>query len=304
MIAQNLGELIGKTPILKLSTISKICGANIFAKCEFMNPNGSIKDRISLSMIKDGLEKGSITKNTTVIEATSGNTGVGLAGICSSLGIKLITVMPSSMSVERQKLMRALGATLELTPPEKGMNGAIEKSKELNAQIQDSIIIGQFNNLANPEIHRKTTAQEILQDFEGMNIDVFIAGVGTGGCITGVGEILKEKYKNIHIIAVEPESSRILSGGTHSPHKIQGIGSGFIPDVLNTSIYEETIGVSNDDAFEAAKLVGKKEGVLVGISSGANVYASMKLSEKFKNKNILTILCDTGERYLSTELFL
>lgn len=300
-IFQNVTELIGNTPVLKINNIQT--GANIFVKCEFMNPTSSIKDRISYAMIKDALDSGTITKDTTIIEPTSGNTGVGLASVCASLGIKLIITMPESMSIERRKIMSVFGAKLELTPKEKGMKGAIEKANELNKSIKNSIILNQFSNPSNPNIHKKTTAKEILESFGSEKIDVFVAGVGTGGSLSGVGEVLKEKNPNIEIFAVEPSDSPVLSGGNPGPHKIQGIGAGFVPDNLNTSIYKEVIKVEAKDAYSSARELATKEGLLVGISSGANFFAAKSLAKKYPNKNILTILNDTGERYLSTELF-
>ncbi len=300
-IFQNVTELIGNTPILKINNIS--AQANIFVKCEFMNPTHSIKDRISFAMIKDALDSGKITKNSTIIEPTSGNTGVGLASVCASLGIKLIITMPESMSIERRRIMSIFGAKLELTPKEKGMKGAIERADELQKSIADSIILNQFSNPSNPQIHKITTAKEILDSFGDTKIDIFVAGVGTGGSLSGVGEVLKERNPNIKIIAVEPSDSPVLSGGNPGAHKIQGIGAGFVPKNLNTKLYEEVIKVSANDAFIAARELAKKEGLLVGISSGANFFAAKNLAKRFVDTNILTILNDTGERYLSTELF-
>lgn len=303
MIAQNVTELIGKTPVIKLNKLSQKFGANLFGKCEFMNPNSSIKDRIAMAMVFDGMDKGIITQNTTIIEATSGNTGVGLAGVCASLGLKLIIVMPSSMSIERRKVMSALGAKIELTAPEKGMKGALDRAEELRNTHKNSLSLHQFENMANVRIHEETTGKEILESFKDLSIDIFVAGVGTGGSLTGVGKVLKKKYPNIHIVAVEPASSPVLSGGLPAPHKIQGIGAGFVPPILDTTIYNEVIQINNDEAFSMARLIASKEGLLVGISSGANVHAAKILSKKYPNANILTMLNDTGERYLSTELF-
>ncbi|GAB0173381.1 cysteine synthase B [Helicobacter trogontum] len=303
MIAQNVTELIGKTPVIKLNKLSQKFGANVFGKCEFMNPNSSIKDRVAVAMIFDGMKQGRITQNTTIVEATSGNTGVGLAGVCASLGLRLIIVMPSSMSVERRKIMAALGAKIELTAPEKGMKGALERAEELRNTYKNSLSLSQFDNQANVTIHKETTAQEILESFKDTPIDIFVAGVGTGGSLTGVGGVLKEKYKDIHIVAVEPASSPVLSGGVPAPHKIQGIGAGFVPSILNTKIFNEVLQVTNEEAFGMARTIASKEGLLVGISSGANVYAAKILAKKYPNANILTMLNDTGERYLSTELF-
>ncbi|WP_324761608.1 cysteine synthase A [Helicobacter bilis] len=303
MIAQNVTELIGKTPVIKLNKLSQKFGANIFGKCEFMNPNSSIKDRIAMAMIFDGMKQGTITQNTTIVEATSGNTGVGLAGVCASLGLRLIIVMPSSMSIERRKVMAALGAKIELTAPEKGMKGALERAEELRNTYKNSLSLNQFDNKANVVIHKETTAKEILESFKDTSIDIFVAGVGTGGSLTGIGSVLKEKYKDIHIVAVEPASSPVLSGGVPAPHKIQGIGAGFVPSILDTKIFNEILQVTNEEAFGMARTIASKEGLLVGISSGANVYAAKMLAKKYPNANILTMLNDTGERYLSTELF-
>lgn len=300
-IFQNVTEMIGRTPVLKINNIKT--QANIYVKCEFMNPSGSIKDRISYAMIKDALDSGVITKDSTIIEPTSGNTGVGLASVCASLGLKLIITMPESMSIERRRIISIFGAKLELTPKEKGMKGAIQRANELKNDIPNSIILNQFSNPSNPKIHKETTAKEIIESFDDISIDVFVAGVGTGGSISGVGEVLKEKYLSLEIFAVEPLDSPVLSGGNPAPHKIQGIGAGFIPDTLNTDIYKEVIKVDSAYAFECARELASKEGLLVGISSGANFYAAKELAKKYPNKNILTILNDTGERYLSTELF-
>lgn len=304
MIAQNLTELIGNTPLVHLNGPSRKTGAEIIGKCEFMNPNGSVKDRLGLNLIRTGIAQGHITSDTVIIEPTSGNTGIALAGICSSLGLKLILTMPSSMSIERRKLLKALGAEIVLTEPERGMSGAVAKALELAEITPNSYIPQQFENQANAEIHRQTTALEIFNACEG-KIDIFVAAVGTGGTLTGIGEVLKEKIPSIKIVAVEPKDSPVLSGGKPSPHKIQGIGAGFVPKVLNTGIYDEIITVSNDDAFETSRNLAKSEGFLVGISAGANVWASMELAQRKENsgKRIVTILCDTGERYLSTTLF-
>jgi len=301
-IAENITHLIGNTPLVKLNKVSKETSATIIGKCEFMNPTSSVKDRIGFNMIDDAMKKGLINDNTTIIEPTSGNTGIALASICASLGIKLILTMPESMSIERRKVLAAFGAQLELTDKAKGMNGAIAKAEELNAQIDDSLILQQFANPANPEIHRKTTALEILRDTD-KNVDIFVAAVGTGGTITGTSEILKKELPNVKIIAVEPLDSPVLSGGAGGPHKIQGIGAGFVPAILNTEIYDEIIKVSNEDAFAMSKELAQNEGLLVGISAGANVFAAREIAKKNPGKTIVTILCDTGERYLSTELF-
>ena len=302
--AENLTQLIGNTPLVKLQGSSQKSGATVLGKCEFMNPSHSVKDRIGTNMINTALEQGLINENTTVIEPTSGNTGIALASVCAALGIKLILTMPSSMSIERRRLLKALGADLVLTPPEKGMKGAIEKANEIQEQTEDSFIPQQFANTANPEIHRKTTAQEILKDTDG-KVDIVVAGIGTGGTITGVGEVLKQHNPDIKIVAVEPEASPILSGGKPGPHKIQGIGAGFVPDVLNTDIYDEIIKVENEVAIETSRNLAQSEGLLIGISAGANAYAADLVAnrEENKGKTIVTILCDTGERYLSSGLY-
>lgn len=303
-IANDVSELIGNTPLVKLNTPSKISGATILGKCEFMNPTSSVKDRIGFNMIRRAIESGDITQETTIIEPTSGNTGIALASICAAKGLKLILTMPDSMSVERRNLLKALGAKLVLTPAAKGMKGSIAKAEELREATPNALILQQFQNPANPEIHRLTTAREILRDTDG-NLDVFVAAVGTGGTLTGTSTVLKEELDDIAIFAVEPESSAILSGENPAPHKIQGIGAGFIPDILDTEVYGEVITVSNEDAIKTAKMLAQKEGLLVGISAGANVYAAMEVGSRdaFQGKTIVTILCDTGERYLSTELF-
>lgn len=300
-IFQNVTEMIGNTPVLKINNIKT--PANIFVKCEFMNPTSSIKDRISYAMVKDALDSGTITKDSVIIEPTSGNTGVGLASVCASLGIKLIITMPESMSIERRRIMGIFGAKLELTPKEKGMKGAIEKANELKEKIPNSIILNQFSNPSNPKIHKLTTAKEILESLGDTKIDIFAAGIGTGGSISGIGEVLKENNPNIEIFAIEPADSPVLSGGNPGAHKIQGIGAGFVPETLNTKIYKEVIKVSANDAFAGARELATKEGLLVGISSGANFYIAKELAKKYPGKNILTVLNDTGERYLSTELF-
>ena len=303
-IANNITELIGNTPLVKLNHPSLKCGATILGKCEFMNPTSSVKDRIGFNMIKDALDRGLIKGNTRIIEPTSGNTGIALASICAALGLKLTLTMPESMSIERRNLLKALGADLVLTPAAAGMKGAIDKAQELQESLDDAIILQQFQNPANPEVHRLTTAKEILRDTDN-NVDLFVAAVGTGGTLTGTGTVLKEAIPDIQIVAVEPKDSAVLSGGQPGPHKIQGIGAGFIPEILNTAIYNEVIRVSNEDAIETAKMLARKEGLLVGISAGANVYAAMQMAARPENKGktIVTILCDTGERYLSTALF-
>ncbi|MCW8953927.1 MAG: cysteine synthase A [Sulfurimonas sp.] len=303
-IAKNVTELIGNTPLIKLNTPSQMTGATIIGKCEFMNPTSSVKDRIGFNMIRRAQEAGKINKETTIIEPTSGNTGIALAANCAAQNLKLILTMPESMSIERRNLLKALGAELVLTPAVLGMNGAIQKADELQKEIQNSIVLQQFNNPSNPEIHMLTTAKEILNDTDG-KLDAFIAAVGTGGTLSGTSKVLKEHIANIAIFAVEPKDSAVLSGEEAGPHVIQGIGAGFIPEILDTTVYSEVIKVSNEDAISTAKMLAKEEGLLVGISAGANVYATMQIAsrEEFKGKTLLTILCDTGERYLSTELF-
>ena len=301
-IAENITELIGNTPLVRLNSISQKSGAKVIGKCEFMNPTSSVKDRIGYSMIHKALQEDKIGPNTTVIEPTSGNTGIAIASVCASLGIRLILTMPESMSIERRKILSALGANIELTAKEKGMNGAIEKAQELHNSIEDSIILQQFENPANPQIHRQTTALEIYNDTEG-KVDFFVAAVGTGGTITGTGEVLKQMIPNLKVIAVEPKTSAVLSGEKSGAHKIQGIGAGFIPKVLDTHVYDQIIKVSDEDAFEMSKHLAKNEGLLVGISAGANVYAAQKIAYENPGSTIVTILCDTAERYLSTELF-
>ncbi len=296
-------ELIGNTPLVKLKKAS-LSGATVLGKCEFLNPTHSVKDRIGFNMINEALIDGLINKDTTIIEPTSGNTGIALASVCAAKGIKLILTMPSSMSLERRRLLKALGAKLVLTEPEKGMKGAVEKAIELSKTIDNSFIPQQFQNRANPAIHRVTTAQEILKDTDG-KIDFLVAAIGTGGSITGIGEVLKQYNPNIKVIAVEPIASPVLSGGNPGAHKIQGIGAGFVPDVLNTKVYDEIITISNEDAIETSRNLAKEEGLLVGISAGANVFVSSLIANRPENKDktIVTILCDTGERYLSTVLY-
>jgi len=304
MIANNIEELIGNTPIVRINALSNETGATILGKCEFMNPTSSVKDRIAFSMINEALKVGEINHSTTIIEPTSGNTGIGLAAICAAKGLKLILTMPESMSMERRKILTHLGAKLVLTPAVEGMTGAIEKAAALEKELDNAKVLQQFNNPHNPSIHRSTTAPEILKDTEG-NVDIFIASVGTGGTLTGTAEVLKAHLPNIQIVAVEPSASAVLSGKKAGPHKIQGIGAGFIPQILNASIYDEVIGVSDEDAFKMAQQIARSEGLLIGISAGANLHAAYILASRPENKGktIVTILCDTAERYLSTELF-
>ncbi len=303
-IAANITELIGNTPLVRLNGVSAQSGATVLGKCEFMNPTSSVKDRIGFNMIKTAMDEGKITSDTLIIEPTSGNTGIALASICAALKLKLTLTMPESMSIERRNLLIALGANLVLTPASQGMKGAIEEANSLNNSTPNSIVLQQFANPANPAIHRTTTAQEILRDTDG-KVDIFVAAVGTGGTITGTGEALREALPNIEIIAVEPKDSCVLSGGNAGPHKIQGIGAGFVPDVLNVTLYNEVITVSNEDAIAASKKLARDEGLLVGISAGANVHAALQVASRPENKGktIVTILCDTAERYLSTALF-
>ena len=299
-------QLIGKTPLLELTQIEKSEGLNakILAKLEYFNPAGSVKDRIAKAMIDDAEAKGILKTGSTIIEPTSGNTGIGLASVAAARGYRIIIVMPETMSVERRQLMKAYGAELVLTEGAKGLKGAIAKAEELAKEIPGSFIPGQFVNPANPDIHEKTTGPEIWEDTDG-KVDIFVAGVGTGGTITGTGRYLKKQNPNVKVVAVEPASSPVLSKGVAGSHKIQGIGAGFVPDVLDTKVYDEIIEVENDDAFAAGKLVGKKEGVLVGISSGAAIWAALELAKRPENagKTIVALLPDTGDRYLSTPLF-
>ena len=299
-------QLVGKTPLLELTHIEQALGleAKIYAKLEYFNPAGSVKDRIAKAMIEDAEQKGLLCPKSVIIEPTSGNTGIGLAAIAAAKGYRIIIVMPETMSVERRMLMKAYGAELVLTEGAKGMKGAIAKAAELAAETPNSYIPGQFVNPANPKIHRETTGPEIYEDTDG-NVDYLVAGVGTGGTITGTGEYLKSKIPALKVVAVEPKTSAVLSTGVAGPHKIQGIGAGFVPDVLNTNVYDEIIPVANEDAFATGKLIGKSEGVLVGISSGAAAWAAIELAKRPENKgkNIVVILPDTGDRYLSTPLF-
>lgn len=299
-------QLIGKTPLIELKNYEKNnnLNATILGKVEFFNPAGSVKDRIAKAMIEEAVEKGILNKDTTIIEPTSGNTGIGISAVAASKGYKVILTMPETMSVERRNLLKAYGANLVLTDGTKGMKGAIEEANKLNKATENSIILSQFTNKANPQIHEKTTGIEIWEDTEG-KVDIFVAGVGTGGTITGVSKALKTKNPNVKVVAVEPASSPVLTKGTAGPHKIQGIGAGFIPETLNTSAYDEVIAVENEDAFETGREIAQNEGLLVGISSGAAVWAAKELAKRPENKGkvIVVLLPDTGERYLSTPMF-
>lgn len=299
-------QIIGKTPLMELTNIEKKLElkAKIYAKLEYLNPAGSVKDRVAKAMIDDAEKRGLLTADSVIIEPTSGNTGIGLAAVSAARGYRIIIVMPETMSVERRQIMKAYGAELVLTDGTKGMKGAIEKAEELSKEIPNSFIPSQFTNPANSKAHFDTTGPEIFEDTDG-EVDIFVAGVGTGGTVTGVGEYLKSKKSDVKIVAVEPASSAVLSKGTAGSHKIQGIGAGFVPEVLNTSVYDEVITVPDDDAFKIGKLIGKSEGILVGISSGAAAWAAIELAKKPENegKKIVVLLPDTGDRYLSTPLF-
>ena len=306
-IKKSATELVGKTPLLEVTNYEKnnnIADATILVKLEYLNPAGSVKDRIALNMIEVAEKEGKLKPGATIIEPTSGNTGIGLAAVAAAKGYKAILTLPETMSVERRKLLQAYGAELVLTEGAKGMKGAIAKAEELQASTPGSIILGQFVNPANPAVHKATTGPEIWEDTDG-KVDIFVAGVGTGGTITGVGEYLKEQNPNVKIVVVEPESSPVLSGGAPGAHKIQGIGAGFVPDVLNTGVYDEIIKVSNEDAFAAGRAIAVQEGVLVGISSGAALHAATELAKRPENKGktIVALLPDSGDRYLSTALF-
>lgn len=305
-IYKNVAELVGKTPLLEAGNFGKKFApeVRILTKLEYFNPAGSVKDRVAKAIIFDALEKGSLTKDSVIIEPTSGNTGIGLSAIAASLGIRIIITMPETMSVERRNLMKAYGAELVLTEGAKGMKGAIEKAEALAKEIPNSLIAGQFTNPVNPKAHRETTGPEIWEDTEG-KVDIFVAGVGTGGTVSGVGEFLKEKNAAVKIVAVEPADSPVLSEGRSGSHKIQGIGAGFVPETLNTEIYDEVITVQNEDAFAMGREFGRTEGILVGISSGAALWAAAELAKRPENagKTIVALLPDTGERYLSTPMF-
>ena len=303
-VYKSVSELIGKTPLLELTNIEKTLGlkSKILAKLEHFNPAGSIKDRVALKMIEDAEENGTLKKGSVIIEPTSGNTGIGLASVAASKGYKLIITMPETMSVERRKLIAAYGAELVLTDGSKGMNGAIEKAEELAREIPDSIVAGQFVNPSNPKAHFETTGPEIWEDTDG-TVDFFVAGVGTGGTITGTGEYLKSKNSNIKIIGIEPSDSPVLSGGKAGAHPLQGIGAGFVPDVLNTDVIDEIVTVTGDEAFSASRMLAKNEGVLVGISSGAALHVAIEKAKKEEGKTIVVLLPDLGDRYLSTTLF-
>ncbi|GKX29094.1 cysteine synthase [Vallitalea longa] len=302
-IYNNILELVGKTPLVKINKLNDT-HANLYGKVEYFNPGGSVKDRIALAMIEEGEKKGLINKDTVILEPTSGNTGIGIAMTGAVKGYKVILTMPDTMSKERQNLLKAYGAELVLTPGTKGMKGTIDKIEELKQQYPNHFVPQQFNNLANPEIHRKTTALEIINDTDS-KVDIFVAGVGTGGTVTGIGEVLKDKIDDVKVVAVEPDNSPVLSGGNPGPHKIQGIGAGFVPNVLNEDVIDEIIKVKDEDAFNTMRRLAKEEGLLVGISSSAAVFAAIQLGKKEENKgkNIVVVLPDNGERYLSMNIF-
>ncbi|MDP8229549.1 MAG: cysteine synthase A [Candidatus Gorgyraea atricola] len=304
-IYNSITETIGNTPLVRLNKITKDSVAEILAKIESFNPAGSVKDRIGFSMIKDAEEKGLLKPGATIIEPTSGNTGIGLAFVAAARGYKLIITMPDTMSVERRQLLKLFGAEIILTPGDKGMKGAIEKAEDLAAKTKGAFIPQQFKNPANPKIHRETTAEEIWNDTDG-NVDILVSGVGTGGTLTGIGQVIKQRKKDFKVVAVEPYDSPVISGGSSGPHKIQGIGAGFIPDVLDKGLIDEVIKVKNEDAFSAARTLTKAEGILAGISSGAALHAALEMGKRPENKGkvIVVILPDTGERYISTDLFI
>jgi cysteine synthase A len=303
-VAENITELIGNTPLIRLGGPSERTGATILGKCEFMNPTSSVKDRIGYSMIRAAMAAGEIDAGTTIIEPTSGNTGIALASVCAALGLKLVLTMPESMSVERRNILKALGAELVLTPAAEGMQGSIDRAQRLVEELGNAVMLQQFSNPANPAIHRETTAEEILRDTDA-KVDIFVAAVGTGGTLTGTGSRLREAIPRLQVVAVEPSDSPVLSGGRPGPHKIQGIGAGFIPEVLDVTLYNEVIQVDGEAAMETSRMLAREEGLLVGISSGANVQAAMRLASRPENagKTIVTVLCDTAERYISTALF-
>lgn len=303
-IADNMTDLIGRTPMVRLNRLTAGLKAEVVAKLEFNNPCGSVKDRIAWNMVETALRDGTIDENTVLVEPTSGNTGIGLAFVCAVKGLKLILTMPESMSMERRKLLGGLGAELILTPADEGMKGAIERARRIVEETDNAFMPMQFDNPANPEAHRRTTGLEIWEDTDG-EVDLFVAGVGTGGTLTGVAEVLKDRKPGVKAVAVEPDASPVLSGGQPGPHAIQGIGAGFVPKALNTEIIDEVVRITNDDAVETAKRLMREEGILCGISSGANCAAALKLARRKENagKMIVFIVCDTGERYLSTPLF-
>ncbi|MCY8310452.1 cysteine synthase A [Bacillus vallismortis] len=302
-VANSITELIGHTPIVKLNRLADENSADVYLKLEYMNPGSSVKDRIGLAMIEAAEREGKLKAGDTIIEPTSGNTGIGLAMVAAAKGLKAILVMPDTMSMERRNLLRAYGAELVLTPGAEGMKGAIKKAEEL-AEKHGYFVPQQFNNPSNPEIHRQTTGKEIVQQFGDDQLDAFVAGIGTGGTITGAGEVLKEAYPSIKIYAVEPSDSPVLSGGKPGPHKIQGIGAGFVPDILNTEVYDEIFPVKNEEAFEYARRAAREEGILGGISSGAAIYAALQVAKKLgKDKKVLAVIPSNGERYLSTPLY-